>query len=122
MNRAIACIAVIFLVSPFQNGCLGPRCGPDEEYRNDMCIPLDGGSGQDGSSTGDNDIAGLGETCSEQEDCTGQANLCVVMPGDTIGYCTIQECDEDANDCPEGFFCMDISIYIPDLTTICLKE
>ena len=122
--KPLAAFFAALLTATMLAGCLlGDRCGPDEELVDNLCMPLrsDGGA-SDGEASADGDIAGLGEPCREQEDCFLPADICVIYPGATDGYCTIQHCSRDPDDCPEGYFCMDVSEFNYDCDTLCLQE
>jgi hypothetical protein len=100
-------------------GCLlGDRCGPDQVLKGGVCVPVL----TDAGSPDDEGPDGLGETCTAHVDCTGPADFCAVYPGDDTGYCTFQDCDLVENDCPDGYFCMDVSQYMPEYGTICVQE
>lgn len=121
------------------SGCLGDRCDPGQILTNGQCVatsdalPPDSGQGDLGASTPDAGGAGdmgagdtvaqnLGQACVKSEDCDGVASFCVVMPGQTTGYCTIKDCTITPNDCPKGYTCMDISSYVPGIPNLCIKQ
>lgn len=53
-------------------------------------------------------FAGLGDPCSAQSECTGDAKLC-----DTVQSheCLVGGCSLTANDCPRDTQCCDLSVY-----------
>ena len=118
---------------------------PDEELGGTSCVPrpvdarADGagdlGPSADGAAPGDSDDMpadggapaadqgdGLGDWCQKHGDCQGKADFCIVMPGATDGYCTLQNCTAQPDDCPAGYTCLDLSQYVPNLPTACLKD
>jgi hypothetical protein len=122
--RTLKLVGIISIVSVIPTGCLGDRCSPDQVLEGGKCVAPepDGGHDKDGATLPDGDITGMGEYCTDPAECTGQANICVILPGAIDGYCSIDGCSVDPNNCPEGFFCMDISEFTPDYETICLLE
>ena len=117
-------------------GCLKDRCDAGQILVAGQCSPvtasMDAG-GRDGSSDrrarGDSSLqdgrengAALGATCKGEEDCSDNATFCVVMPGDETGYCTIEKCTVTPNNCPSGYLCMDISLYVPGIPNLCIAQ
>jgi hypothetical protein len=107
-------------------GCLGDRCGPGEVLEEGQCRSTrsapDDGAVDDGAV--DDDGGGMGDVCTEagiNDQCKGEADLCIVMPGQTQGYCTTQGCTAEPNDCPAPYTCMDLSTFEPSLTTACVQ-
>ncbi len=113
-------------------GCLGDRCGDNQRYERGRCVvESDGGVEQgvaDGSASAETgpDGAGLGELCIATEECGSPANLCLILPGQSRGYCSFEGCTPDvsggAGDCPEPqrFTCQDISSLSPGQAPLCL--
>lgn len=67
---------------------------------------------------------GFGAACKDgaaSSDCTCKANYCALMPGQTQGTCTVTGCKQDPSVCPTGFSCFDLSVFSPDLPSICTK-
>jgi hypothetical protein len=112
---ALGCVA---------SGCiLGERCGPDEDFQDGLCVRVESDGGRaDGTTHQDSDQTGLGQECTGGASCPVLAPVCVILPGQQTGYCTLEECSLEPDDCPHGYYCMDISAYKPEYTTICLKE
>jgi len=117
-------------------GCLGDRCDPGQVLVGGQCLPDD--QPPDGANNrGHVDAAGtdlessdashegaadnFGASCREHEQCVGSADFCVVMPGNTTGYCTFKDCTITPNSCPEGYTCMDISLYVPGKPNLCIQ-
>jgi hypothetical protein len=51
----------------------------------------------------------LGMACAASSECGCAADYCAVMPGQTVGYCTLAGCEAEADDCPSGYTCFDLS-------------
>jgi hypothetical protein len=133
-------------------GCLDDRCGPNARYVDGECIPISGGdddaaprdatedSGQapdtkrtasdtmvdgepDATPAPDSGISGLGDPCKTDAECKGAADYCAIQPPQTSGYCTITGCDAKKPDsCPQGYYCLDLSIFNPQLPKVCAKK
>jgi len=65
---------------------------------------------------------GFGASCQSSADCTCKANYCALMPGQPQGTCTIQNCKTDPAVCPSGYSCFDLSVFGPDLPSICTRS
>ncbi len=66
---------------------------------------------------------GMGDTCTSTANCTQEADYCAIDP--TVsqeGICTVQGCSLNPDDCPTGYSCMDLSIFMAGLPTICTPE
>lgn len=52
---------------------------------------------------------GMGEPCTDGGgECDGlEADYCIINPMSGDGYCTIQGCATDPDDCPDGYTCCD---------------
>jgi hypothetical protein len=128
MKPFAAVIAAILGAATLAGCLLGDRCGPGEDLIGNACVPSrsDGGAPDgvtpDGGTSTDGDLSGLGEPCGATEDCTLAADMCVIYPGAAVGYCTVQHCSPEPDDCPVGYFCMNVSEYNPDYDTICIQE
>jgi hypothetical protein len=68
------------------------------------------------------DADGFGATCKADADCTCKASYCALMPGQAQGTCTVMGCKQDQSLCPTGFSCFDLSMFSPDLPSICTKS
>jgi hypothetical protein len=71
------------------------------------------------------DADGFGAACKDaaaSSDCTCKANYCALMPGQTQGTCTVSGCKQNPSLCPTGFSCFDLSVFSPDLPSICTKD
>jgi hypothetical protein len=64
---------------------------------------------------------GFGATCRVDADCPCRADYCALMPGQTQGTCTVRGCKQDASLCPAGYSCFDLSLFAPDLPSICTR-
>ncbi|MBW2735224.1 MAG: hypothetical protein JRH20_22810 [Deltaproteobacteria bacterium] len=132
-SRPLAGIAVITLSWGLLSACLGDRCDEGQVRVGATCYTADQGvsptDGPDGStlndgtgtSDGDNALAGQGEACSVDPDCQESVRYCVVMPGQTVGYCTKKDCDVALNDCPDGTQCVEVSLYEPGEPNLCIQ-
>lgn len=110
-------ISVVTLLS------LGQGCSPDDadrcrggyEYFEGNCwLENDSGSSSSTHTSDDTEThslpSGLGDVCSTSDDCAGKdASFCAIDPSnpDMSGACTIQDCADGTNHCPEeqGFVC-----------------
>jgi hypothetical protein len=121
--------------------CGGDKCDPGYELSNHTCVPAapssggsssagesssDGSAGENsdsGGNAGDGAPAGgapscsttFGDSCTEAGNCSCDTNFCAAMPGQT-GFCTHDGCLEDPDVCPDGWSCMDLSSFVPDLS------
>jgi hypothetical protein len=115
------------------NGCAdSAQCDDDQVLENDVCVaaPMSDGDGDaampDATLT---DAAGAdadnwGDPCSDTVDhseCTGPADFCSVSPGDTEGYCSAIGCADDEGICPDGWGCLDLSIFAEGLPSVCTE-
>lgn len=65
----------------------------------------------------------LGVACSAPGECGCAAPYCAVIPGQSAGYCTTQDCDPAADDCPSGYMCFDLSsVGVSGVPTFCVKQ
>ncbi len=67
----------------------------------------------------------FGDTCTDGQnhtDCGGTAPYCAVQPGASEGNCTHADCLDDESVCPDGWSCFDLSIFSPDLPSICTED
>ena len=144
--RYSAPILALAILAHLSSGCLGDRCGPGEVLQGGVCIELsvdsstdlladsqrDSSVDQRSDALGDylvdtfadaGDAAtGLGEPCSGDAECTGAADYCAIQPPATSGYCTFTGCDPQADTCPEGYVCFDLSRFDPKLPAFCMKK
>jgi hypothetical protein len=104
------------------------RCGKGLVYEDNTCVPEDTGfedtgTGTDGDADGDADGGGdagdagdtesasnLGAPCTaDGDECAGREyDYCALQPGATDGYCTMQNCAQDPDDCPAPYRCCDL--------------
>ena len=140
-RRWLTCCALLGCLLS-QAGCIGRRCSPGQilaEDGNCVVVP-EAGSATDGAGDSrptdnhaesrptDNhaDLANnLNESCQESgpasKDCHGIATFCVVLPGNSVGYCTLQDCTLNPDNCPKGFSCLDLSQYVAGLPLVCIS-
>ena len=110
--------AVAALCAPVAAGLLGcdptadERCGDGYVWRDNTCFPIE----EDDSDTGEADGGdtggppfGLGEPCTDGGDeCSGfEADYCALQPGHDTGYCTVDGCSTDPDDCYGEYTCCD---------------
>jgi hypothetical protein len=131
MRHVTPSLLALLLALPVHSGCLGSRCGPDEQLDQRECVPFeeetDGaapdarveGSVGDAGDAGSRDAVAFGTECTVDPECVG-LDQCAIPPGKTVGYCTI-ECDPALEECPEGWFCFDLSVFDPDMPAICAE-
>lgn len=69
--------------------------------------------------------AAFGKSCKDaasSSDCPcAPASYCAQMPGQAEGYCTAKDCKANPGICPSGWSCFDLSLFSPDLPSICMK-
>ncbi len=91
----------------------GKRCGEGYTYDAGYCMEIDTDTDSDtdtgaGDSGVDSGVTGIGEVCTDNEDCEGyDADYCAMMPGATEGQCAVSNCLANPNDCPEDLLCCD---------------
>jgi hypothetical protein len=121
------CLMGIVSTAASHSGCLGSRCSPGQILKDGACVLIaPDGSHSDSLSENmdshhESSSPELGAPCGDSSDCSGKADFCVVMPGKTTGYCTYKNCTLTPNDCPAPYICIDLSIYMPNLPTGCIK-
>jgi hypothetical protein len=115
-------------------------CDPGQKLENGACVAVvedvsedSGASGAGGAGNsqaggaGDNaggaPAADFGDACSEHGDCADPVPYCALQPGQEIGYCTATGCNppEDTDVCPDGWGCMDLSIFAAGEPVICTQ-
>jgi hypothetical protein len=136
LPRFIGGGGLIVLLILSATGCLDDDdiCG-DEMVRvkGGMCAPppeistadTDTGTVDTSSVTSTNGglPTGMGDACTSTANCTQEADYCAIDP--TVsqeGICTVQGCTLNPDDCPTGYSCMDLSIFMAGLPTICTPE
>ncbi len=89
--------------------------------------PNDGGTdtadgGVDGTDEDSTLPTGLMDDCTSNDKCTGEADYCL-QPNypDLNGYCTVQGCTLEPDDCPGDFRCLDLGTYMPGLPKVCVS-
>jgi hypothetical protein len=137
------CIALLLTTAPL----VGPACAIDQPCdpgsslnADGLCAPTsssstggsgggdagvaadggDGGDGGDGAPTCANPSK-PGDPCTGDASCPCGADLCVILPGATAGYCTNTACNVDPAVCPAGWTCFDASQFQPGVPWLCLK-
>ncbi len=92
------------------------RCGEGFIWENNTCYPVqeqDTTPVPDGGTDTDTDLpSGMGKVCTEAggECANEEADYCVLQPGNLEGYCSLQDCIADPNNCPGTYICCDFSI------------
>jgi hypothetical protein len=82
----------------------------------------DAGADTEENTEGDGLPKGMDDVCSDSAPCTGEADFCNQTPGEPEGVCTIQGCTLDPDDCPAGYNCFDLSVFLATLPTICQQD
>jgi hypothetical protein len=118
----------LFVLALLASGCVSEEdaCDPGMELIDGNCVPVnddDGGTQDDGGNGTDVDLpAGMGDACTTSDECSLDADYCAFNPMAGTGYCTLQDCTTEPDDCPEGHCCFDFSIFGPDYPTACLTD
>lgn len=124
------------LLSGTLSSCLNSNvCGKEMIESNGLCVlPPDSETKGEDSDTvpldldaGDSENemlpGGLGEACTSNGDCLGEADYCLLKDWpDPNGICTLQDCNLEVDDCPTGWECLDLAAYSPipvQLPTAC---
>ena len=105
------------------DGTCAPRHDETKDTElNETPIPDAGVDTEGSTDEGDGLPEGMDDICSESAPCTGEADFCNQTPGDPEGVCTIQGCTLDPDDCPAGYSCFDLSVFLATLPTICQQD
>ena len=64
----------------------------------------------------------FGASCQTDANCSGAADYCAKMPGQSSGTCTVTGCKEQPSRCPSGYGCFDLSQFAAGLPSICTKS
>lgn len=118
---------LVFLVA---GGCAtSADCDPDQELRQGMCFAVDVDAGATGGADECDGVDGgtgmFGATCTDganHSDCDCPAPYCAIEPGMSEGTCTRTGCIEHPERCPDGYRCVDLSVFDPSLPSICSAE
>jgi hypothetical protein len=103
-------------------------CDPGQAFSNGVCVSLIDAAppapdaapaSDDASPAADACTDDLGSTCTSDDDCGCVSRYCAIQPGDPDGYCTRTGCLDDPSVCPEGWGCLDLSMFFPGLPSIC---
>lgn len=119
-------------VHPFALACLvlaacfsdTDHCDPDQRYAFGLCYQIDAAaSPADAASTADADprFAHFSDVCTGDDSCAAPTDYCAKYPSDPTGYCTRTGCLTDLSICPDGWSCLDLSVYLAGLPAICLR-
>ena len=133
--RTFACLLLLV-------GCSVDPCQPGQtENELGFCVPvMEGAGAQAGAPAGDaagapEDMSAagqggaapacempsdFGDECVESSECHCEVDYCALQPGQTSGICTRTGCLEDESICPEGWMCLDLSAFSPELPSICV--
>ncbi|MBN2803966.1 MAG: hypothetical protein JXR91_12810 [Deltaproteobacteria bacterium] len=86
------------------------RCDDGQIFENESCITI-ADSEPVTSSDSESDIldGSLGSICKSDNDCNSDVPKCLMQPGKTEGYCTMNNCNFENNDCPKGYSCCELS-------------
>ena len=116
-------------------GCANDAtCDPGQEPRGGYCVTVtvdagpttaDAASAADaGACTlGDAGVDSIGTLCTDNvghSECDCTAPYCSISPGESEGICTRTGCVEDPAVCPAGYMCMDLSVFDPELPSLCV--
>ena len=125
MTASLRPILVLF-TSVAIAACLpeSERCDPDQRYSYGLCYTIDAAvspvDGTDGGTDGGSDYSHYGDVCGGDGDCAAPTDFCAKYPSDPMGYCTRTGCLTDASLCPDGWSCLDLSMY--SYPAICIKS
>jgi hypothetical protein len=98
--------------------CVSEPCDPGQTYRHGLCYPDVDAQGAPGADAGD-PFAHYGDPCADTSECDAPTDYCALQPGQPTGYCTHTGCLEDESVCPDGWDCLDLSVFNPTLPSIC---
>lgn len=130
-------VVLLFASVSLLSACLGDRCGPGQTLERGICKEVDVDAGADrgladGSSLDQltsegGGSGGYGDYCTTQEECQGKAaSYCLIRHDAVDGYCSTIDCtvasDAGPDDCPSGFYCLDLGQFVPGLPTVCAKN
>jgi hypothetical protein len=114
-------------------------CDAGQELRDGACQAIEedspspgGSSGAGGGASGASGAGGtaggsaateFGDPCGDHSECGDPVPYCALQPGQTVGYCTVTDClpPEDTDVCPDGWGCLDLSIFAPGEPAICTE-
>jgi hypothetical protein len=113
-------------------------CDPDQELDElRFCVPKtpsaaggadsgetpSGGAGLEAGSAGASACEApseFGDVCSASSDCRCEVDYCAIFPGETQGICTRTGCIDNPAICPDGWMCLDLSMFSAELPAICV--
>jgi hypothetical protein len=101
------------------------KCAPRVAAETDSALPEDTDSADAGADTETEESSlpdGMGDVCTGEGTCTKDADYCDLVPGASEGTCTVQGCVVVPDDCPAGYHCFDLSVYMATLPTICQAD
>jgi hypothetical protein len=117
LRRALLLLASIAFAACFPEA---DRCDPDQRYSYGLCYTIDAAASTvDGNDAGAS-FAHFGDVCAGDGDCAAPTDYCAKYPSDPTGYCTRTGCLTDPSLCPNGWSCVDLSVYLAGLPAICL--
>ncbi len=146
MKRAMARVLPLplLLLPPLvlaAGGCLtGDHCDPGMRYENHSCVvqpdaapppapapppPADDGGSLDDGAGGDGGAgmcpmyAGFGDPCTNVSQCRCGLDYCDTYMN--TNRCTRIGCKQNPSLCPPGWTCMDLSVFLPTLPSLCTK-
>jgi hypothetical protein len=113
------CILLLLLAGP--PGCQPDvRCDEGQVYQRGACVVVDAGAPEETDACTDAGHTHYGDPCTEHAACPCPTNWCAVMPGASTGVCTHTGCLDDPGLCPADWSCLDLSVFQPDLPSICV--
>jgi hypothetical protein len=142
----VAYAVIVWLVCLFSPGCIDSddacpkgmeRVSGEGSYLDGYCVEvgagadtatntggadIDGGLDSGGSDGDENSL--MGDDRYAQDDCVGEVNWCALPPTGGVGFCTTQNCTQNPDSCPEGFFCFDPPSFDSNSTELsyCFSE
>ena len=126
--KTLTALVSMFAVAFLLNGCADEAtCSEGEELSNGSCVPVSTGepvADEPIPCEGEPEVAAFGDVCQDSvdhSDCGCPAPYCAVRQGDDTGYCTQTGCIGDASVCPDGWGCLDLSVFDETLPSICTE-